>query len=118
TFDGSAELESVRASLPTEAFAAAWSRGQQMPLAAAVEYALAEPVDRPDGAAPAESATVPKLPAASGSGLPFPATVAAPAPHPLSPREREVAGLIAQGYTNKQIAAELIIAERTAMRHV
>jgi predicted ATPase/class 3 adenylate cyclase/DNA-binding CsgD family transcriptional regulator len=37
---------------------------------------------------------------------------------PLSAREREVARLIARGLTNKQIAAELIIAEGTADRHV
>jgi DNA-binding NarL/FixJ family response regulator len=33
-------------------------------------------------------------------------------------REREVARLIARGLTNKQIAAELVIAEGTADRHV
>ena len=37
---------------------------------------------------------------------------------PLSAREREVARLIARGLTNKQIAAELVIAEGTAGRHV
>jgi len=37
---------------------------------------------------------------------------------PLSPREREVAVLIAQGLTNKQIARRLQIAERTAENHV
>jgi non-specific serine/threonine protein kinase len=37
---------------------------------------------------------------------------------PLSPREREVAALLALGRTNKQIAEELLIADRTAERHV
>jgi DNA-binding NarL/FixJ family response regulator len=37
---------------------------------------------------------------------------------PLSVREREVVALIARGYTNRQIAEELIIAEGTAVRHV
>jgi DNA-binding CsgD family transcriptional regulator len=37
---------------------------------------------------------------------------------PLSAREREVVALIARGYTNRQIAEELIIAEGTAVRHV
>lgn len=36
----------------------------------------------------------------------------------LTNREVEVAGLIAQGYSNRQIAAELVIAERTAETHV
>ena len=37
---------------------------------------------------------------------------------PLSGREDEVAGLIAQGMTNRQIADALVISERTAQNHV
>jgi DNA-binding CsgD family transcriptional regulator len=37
---------------------------------------------------------------------------------PLTPREREIAGLIAAGLTNKQIGARLYIAERTVDTHV
>jgi non-specific serine/threonine protein kinase len=36
----------------------------------------------------------------------------------LSPREREVAALLARGCTNRQIAGELVITEATAKRHV
>ena len=36
----------------------------------------------------------------------------------LTRREREVAGLVAEGMTNKQIAARLVIAQRTAEGHV
>jgi DNA-binding CsgD family transcriptional regulator len=49
---------------------------------------------------------------------------AAPLPEPadagsaLTRREREVAGLVAQGMTNKQIANALVIAPRTAEGHV
>jgi DNA-binding CsgD family transcriptional regulator len=39
-------------------------------------------------------------------------------PGPLTSREREVAGYVAQGLTNKQIAALLHISERTAESHV
>lgn len=39
-------------------------------------------------------------------------------PGPLSARELEVAGLVARGLTNKQIAAELYLSERTAQNHV
>ena len=36
----------------------------------------------------------------------------------LTPREREVAGLVAEGLTNRQIAEKLVISERTAETHV
>jgi non-specific serine/threonine protein kinase len=36
----------------------------------------------------------------------------------LTPREQEIAPLIARGLTNRQIAAQLGIAERTADTHV
>lgn len=41
-----------------------------------------------------------------------------PQPEPLSPREQEVADLIAQGLTNKHIASNLVISQRTADSHV
>ncbi len=39
-------------------------------------------------------------------------------PGGLTPREVDVLVLLAQGKTNKEIAAELFIAERTASNHV
>ncbi|HEV2123879.1 MAG TPA: LuxR C-terminal-related transcriptional regulator [Chloroflexota bacterium] len=36
----------------------------------------------------------------------------------LTPRQREVAILVARGLTNRQIAQRLVISERTAMHHV
>lgn len=36
----------------------------------------------------------------------------------LTPREQEVAGLVAQGRTNRQIAAELFLSEKTVERHL
>jgi DNA-binding CsgD family transcriptional regulator len=39
-------------------------------------------------------------------------------PAGLSPREAEVATLVAEGLTNRQIAARLVISERTAQNHV
>ena len=41
-----------------------------------------------------------------------------PPDDPLSPREREVLALIAQGLTNRQIAEALVISEHTARNHV
>jgi DNA-binding NarL/FixJ family response regulator len=42
----------------------------------------------------------------------------AAASDPLSPREREVARLVADGLSNREIAARLVISERTAQNHV
>lgn len=41
-----------------------------------------------------------------------------PAKDPLTRREREVAALIAQGWSNRQIADRLFVSERTAQNHV
>jgi two-component system, NarL family, response regulator DevR len=38
--------------------------------------------------------------------------------HNLTEREREVLGLVARGYTNKQIAEALYLSEKTARNHV
>lgn len=39
-------------------------------------------------------------------------------PDPLTPREREIVGYVARGMTNKAIAAELYLSERTVETHV
>ena len=36
----------------------------------------------------------------------------------LTPREREVAALLARGLSNRQIAQELVVSQRTAAHHV
>ena len=54
---------------------------------------------------------------ASGSGAPPPAV--SPSSHcPLTPREREVAALIARGMSNRQIADALVLSRGTAANHV
>ncbi len=44
--------------------------------------------------------------------------LSAEADDPLTPREREVADLVAEGLTNRQIAERLVLSERTAQNHV
>jgi DNA-binding NarL/FixJ family response regulator len=60
---------------------------------------------------PAERSAAPGAATADG------ASPARPAPS-LSPREREVAALVALGLTNRQVAAELAISPATVERHV
>jgi non-specific serine/threonine protein kinase len=84
-----ADIANVQARLGAESFAAAWREGHAL----RIEEALAYAVERP-GPAPG---------ARDG---------------PLTAREREVAALIAGGFSNRQIAQALVIAEATAVRHV
>ena len=37
---------------------------------------------------------------------------------PLTPRQREIAALIARGYTNPEIAAELVLTSGTVANHI
>jgi predicted ATPase/class 3 adenylate cyclase/DNA-binding CsgD family transcriptional regulator len=102
------QLAGLRRALGAERFATAWDGGRALSIDQAIEYALTAP-------------TVPRIPA---QPLP-PAVPAAPARSAsdalaasLSMREREVAALVARGYTNRQIADTLVISERTASTHV
>jgi predicted ATPase/DNA-binding CsgD family transcriptional regulator len=75
------------------AYRAVFTRGAQMPLDEAIAHALDEP-RRATSADPVA------------------------APTPLTRREGQVAELIAQGLANKEIAAKLVISQRTAESHV
>jgi predicted ATPase/DNA-binding CsgD family transcriptional regulator len=83
-------MDEARTQLDERAFAAAWEEGRSMTLEEAIDYALTD-----------EPATAPRS-----------------EPSNLTRREREVATFVARGLTNRRIASELGIAERTVTTHV
>jgi non-specific serine/threonine protein kinase len=86
----------VRSRLGATTFAAATRRGSELSTADAVAMALERQ--------PRVQVPEPRVEAAAGVGL--------------TKREREVAALIAQGLSNREIAARLVVAQRTAEGHV
>jgi DNA-binding NarL/FixJ family response regulator len=55
----------------------------------------------------------------NGAGAAETAGLAGPRPgHVLTPREREIMGLIAEGLSNHQIAAHLVISPKTVKNHI
>jgi len=84
-------IEAASAAVSPGARIAAWSEGSAMSLHEAIDYALRR--SSTDGRA-------------------------AEPPGGLTPRELEIAQLLAGGLTNRQIGAALVISERTAHRHV
>ena len=89
----------VQSRLGAAAWHAAWERGYALPVDVAVHTALttARELDLSVAARPR--------------------TRRGPA-RPLSPREREVAALVARGSSNRAIAAALTITEKTAANHI
>ncbi|MFB4278190.1 LuxR C-terminal-related transcriptional regulator [Nonomuraea sp. MTCD27] len=86
----------TRAALGEAAFEAQVRRGAGLGREEAVAYALQEDVRRD---------VSPDLDGGKGDPV-------------LTRRESEIAGLVAQGMTNKEIAASLVIAQRTAEGHI
>ena len=87
-------VAAARAALGDQGYAAALRRGRQMPLAQAL-----------DDAEHTRRSTRSGQVNAGGAGS-------------LTSREEEIAGLLAQGLSNKAIAKSLVIAQRTAETHV
>lgn len=101
-------LTHTRAQLPAGAFSAAWAEGSALTPDRALTYALETP-----GAV--EDASTGRLPPELGPATEGPGDERLAQ---LSPRERQVAELVARGLSNRQIGAELVISEGTAGLHV
>jgi DNA-binding CsgD family transcriptional regulator len=95
-------LEPARRALGGEELDTAWSAGSAMDVKQAVTAALA----------------ITELAEIRAACPPGPSDTSGGAASPLTRREQEVAGLIAHGLTNRQIAERLVITEGTAANHV
>jgi DNA-binding CsgD family transcriptional regulator len=92
-------VDALRDTLGAEAFAATWAAGRALPLEQAIEEARAVTAD----------------PVAAEAAPPAGAPNASPA---LTPREREVLRLLADGKTDREIAEALFVSRRTINAHV
>jgi DNA-binding NarL/FixJ family response regulator len=89
--------QQTRQALGEEAFQAAYHGGLDLPAEDVLACALQQPPEKPQ--------EKPLARAVSEAAL-------------LTPRELQVARLIAEGRSNREIAAELVISQRTAENHV
>lgn len=109
-------LEPIRRRLGEHLVAQLWGEGRATPADAAVAYALEGP--RPDDVpAPRDPGHESAGPAASSPSSTARAIAVTP-PSTLTPREREIAKMIARGLSNRGIADELVISPATVARHV
>jgi predicted ATPase/DNA-binding SARP family transcriptional activator/DNA-binding CsgD family transcriptional regulator len=93
-------LSGARSEIDEVSWETAFAEGQEMTFEEAVEYALsAEEPAKNAPSAPGQHSTHRKS-------------------STLTRREREVASLVAQGLTNRQIASELVLSEHTVHHHV
>jgi predicted ATPase/class 3 adenylate cyclase/DNA-binding CsgD family transcriptional regulator len=103
----------ARRALGAGAAAKEWEAGAALPLEATIAYALEAPAQGSPtglGAAPPPRSVAAPRPGGATDGRPL--------PKGLSEREAEVLRLVAAGLTNRQIAGELVLSEKTVSRHL
>jgi DNA-binding NarL/FixJ family response regulator len=91
----------ARQALGETAFRTAYDRGLELRAKDAIAYALEQPPETGSKQLPEQ-----------------PTTAAVPGDAALTPRELQVARLVARGHSNKEIADQLVISQRTAEGHV
>jgi non-specific serine/threonine protein kinase len=89
----------LRQTVDPETFERGWAAGRVLPLHQAVAEAQAGAEPPPARSAPIESGLTKRT-------------------DPLTPREQEVAALVAHGLSNRQIARRLVVTDRTVAAHV
>ena len=89
-------VDAARAMLEEAAWEEAFAQGRTMPAEEAAEFALSE-----------EVVPTPESPPAGGE-----------TDDPLTRREREVAALVARGFSNREIASEVHLSGRTIENHI
>jgi predicted ATPase/DNA-binding CsgD family transcriptional regulator len=127
------ELELIRETLGEDAFSAAWEAGRALDADDAVRAGLGEPIEASELTEPTDASPYPPATRSGASGQPIatgagrrPVPAVEPLPSPdgpsavdvLTPRERDVAILLARGLTNRQVAHSLVITEGTAANYV
>ncbi|MFC6063673.1 LuxR C-terminal-related transcriptional regulator [Streptomyces ochraceiscleroticus] len=132
-------VTAARTALGDSAYADHHARGAALDLTESVTYAVqdTDALPKPPPGIPTPGIPTPGIPmpgstAASAGTMSAPSTpqtvpgtVALPAPDRTTPRppgltnrERQVAALVAEGLTNRQIAERLVVSKRTADAHV
>lgn len=100
-------VTTARAELGSSRFDAAWSRGQAMSIGELLAFIFDEEAAVDEGRTKGPAGRIPKRGRNEPDGLEL-----------LSPREHEVAELVARGMTNKEIAEKLVLSPRTVEGHV
>ena len=101
-------LAPARSAVAPAEQAAAVAEGQAIPLDRTIAYALEE----------STPAAAPAAPTGPVGGVTTFTNATGASSGPLSPREREVLALVAEGKSNREIATALIVTENTAKYHV